>query len=88
MRIVKRLVLWSALGFSVPIFWGAMSFIVFGARESRSTDLYWNLVYITCPPWLLPENSWSMWITPIANAFLYALAAFLILTGLRALKQR
>ena len=86
--IGKRVALWSALGFFMSIFWGVTSFILFDARESRWTDLYWDLVYISCPPWLLPENSWFMWITPIANAFLYGLAAFLISIGNRALKKR
>jgi hypothetical protein len=85
--IAKRVALWSAIGFFVPIFWGVMSFIFFNARQSRWTDLYWILVYITCPPWLLPENSWSLWITPIANAVLYGLIAFLISTGMRILSK-
>jgi hypothetical protein len=29
-----------------------------------------------------------MWITPIANAFIYGIAAFLISIGIRALKKR
>jgi hypothetical protein len=86
--LAKRIALFSALGLVVPIFWGVTSFIFFSAPNSRWTDLYWNLVYITCPPWLLPENQWSMWITPIANAVLYGLVAFLISIGIRAVSKR
>jgi hypothetical protein len=77
-RIAKRVALWMAIGAFVPIFWGVAAFIGFNARESKWTDLFWNLVYITCPPWLLPETNWSMVVTPLANAVVYGLAAFLI----------
>jgi hypothetical protein len=83
-----RVAIWAALGCAVPIFWGVMAFIFFTAPQSRWTDLFWYSVYVTCPPWRLPENSWSMWITPIANALLYGLAALLISIGMRALKKR
>jgi ABC-type dipeptide/oligopeptide/nickel transport system permease component len=87
-RIAKRVAIWAALGFAVPIFWGVMAFIFFNAREARWTDLFWYSVYVTCPPWLLPENSWSLWITPVANAALYGIVAFLISMRIRALKKR
>ena len=87
-RIAKRVAMWAFVGFLVPIFWGVMAFIFFTARESRWTDLFWYSVYVTCPPWLLPKNSLSMWITPVANAVLYGLVALLISIGIRALKKR
>lgn len=86
-KIAKRAALWAFLGFCVPIFWGVMGFAFFTAPESRWTDLFWYSVYVTCPPWLLPENSWSMWITPIANAALYGLIAILISISIRARKR-
>jgi hypothetical protein len=55
-RIAKRVALWSALGFFVPIFWGVLGFIFFSAPESRWTDLFRNLVYITCPPWAAAQK--------------------------------
>ena len=85
-RMAKRVALWAAFGFCVPIFWGVMAFVFFTAPESRWTDLFWYSVYVTCPPWLLPENSWLL--TPLANAALYGLVAFLISVGIRALKKR
>jgi hypothetical protein len=87
-RIAKRVALWMALGAFVPIFWGVVAFIEFNAPNSKWTDLFWNLVYITCPPWLLPENDWSMVVTPLANAVLYGLAAFLISIAIRVISKR
>ncbi len=86
-RIAKRVALWMAIGAFVPIFWGVLGFIEFNARESKWTDLFWNLVYITCPPWQLPENDWSMVETPLANAVLYGLVAFLISIAIRVIAK-
>jgi hypothetical protein len=87
-RITKRVALWMAFGAFVPLFWGVARFILFNAKQSAWTDLFWNLVYITCPPWLLPENNWSMLITPLANAVLYGLVAFLVSLAIRAVSNR
>jgi hypothetical protein len=87
-RIAKRVALWMALGAFVPLFWGVAGFILFNARQSTWTDLFWNLVYITCPPWLLPEHNWSMVVTPLANALLYGLVAFLISVAIRMIRNR
>jgi hypothetical protein len=85
-RLAKRIFIWMVIGAFVPIFWGIAGFILFNARQSRWTDLFWNAVYITCPPWLLPDD-WSMWITPLANAVLYGLAAFLISIAIRVISK-
>jgi len=53
----------------------------FTAPESKWTTFYWYMVYITCPPWLLPESrySWLSWVeTPLANGMLYAALALSI----------
>jgi hypothetical protein len=79
----KLVVIWALVGCAVPVFWGVVSFIFFTAPESKWTDFYWYVVYITCPPWLLPETpyAWISWIdTPIANGLLYGAVAFAILT--------
>lgn len=85
--IAKRILIWMAIGAFVPIFWGVVSFIFFNAPESHWTDLYWNVVYVTRPAWLLPESKWSMLITSLANAVLYSLIAFLISIALRGLSK-
>jgi hypothetical protein len=77
-----------AIGALVPIFWGLVSFIYFGTPNSRWTDLFWNVVYITCPSWLLPENNWSILTTPLANAVLYGLAVFLVSIAISAISKR
>jgi hypothetical protein len=87
-RLAKRIFIWMVIGALVPIFWGVVAFINFNARQSKWTDLFWNLVYITCPPWLLPENDWSMVLTPLANAVLYGLVAFLVSMAIRSLRSR
>jgi hypothetical protein len=86
--ISKRIFIWMVIGALVPMFWGVMSFIFFTARESHWTDLYWNVVYVTCPAWLSPESKWSMLITPLANTVLYGLIAFLVSIALRGLSSR
>ena len=88
LSITKRIFIWMVIGAFVPIFWGVVSLITFNAPESHWTGLYWNVVYVTCPAWLLPESKWSMLITPLANAVLYGLVAFLISIALRGLSQR
>jgi len=73
----NRCVLVAALvGCTVPIFWSVLAFIYFSAPESAWTDLFWDAVYISCPPWLLPENSLSWFLTPVLNAGLYAVAGY------------
>jgi hypothetical protein len=72
----KRVIQWAVIGFAVPIFWGVMSFIWFNAKESVWTTVYWYLVYVTCPSWLLDIPSI---LTPVLNAALYGSLAFVIL---------
>jgi hypothetical protein len=86
-RLAKRIAIWMAIGAFVPIFWGIMGFLAFNARNSKWTELFWKAVYITCPGWLLPENDWSMLITPLANAVLYGLIALLASIAIRIVKE-
>jgi hypothetical protein len=90
-RLTKRIAIWIVIGFLVPVFWGIMGFIYFNAPQSKWTDLYWNIVYITCPPWLLPEAPYA-WLssleTPIANAILYGLIAFIISVAINRFGKR
>lgn len=83
--IAKRIFIWMVIGAFVPLFWGVVGFLTFNAHGG---DLFWDFVYITCPPWLLPEGKWSNWLTPLANAALYGVIAFLISIALRELSKR
>ena len=77
---MRRILTVSALvGFAMPVFWGGLGFILFNAPEGRLSDLFWDSVYITCPPWLIPEESpLGNWlVTPFLNALLYASVAAL-----------
>ena len=56
----------------------------FNAKESVWTTVYWYLVYVTCPFWLLDMPSI---LTPILNSMLYGILAFLILCVSRKTKQ-
>jgi hypothetical protein len=77
-RVRKRIIIWGLVGCAVPIFWGIVSFIFFNARESMWTDIYWYTVYVSCPPWLLPETRLSWLATPLSNGVLYAGIALLV----------
>jgi hypothetical protein len=39
MTIRKHGMIWAALGFGVPLFWGILSFILFSAPNSWLTDI-------------------------------------------------
>jgi hypothetical protein len=77
-RARKGILIWGLVGCAVPIFWGLVGFILFNAKESTWTNIYWYSVYITCPPWLILENSWSLFLTPFLNGVLYAGVALLV----------
>lgn len=86
---MKRTVTTAAIiGFAVPIFWGIVSFITFTAPESAATEFYWDVVHVTCPPWLIPESSvfGSPLATPFVNAALYA-GIVVVAYGLKHLKR-
>jgi hypothetical protein len=86
MTIRKHGMIWAAVGFGVPVFWGVLGFILFNAPNSWWTDMYWNLVYITCPSWLLSETAASWLITPILNACLYGVVAMAVVGMSRELR--
>lgn len=81
---LKGLLWWGALvGFFVPIFWGAFSFLLFNARETVWTTAFWNVVYVTCPPWRL--NVPSIFVR-LLNAALYVLLIVVFLAARQVLK--
>ena len=89
MSHVTRPVLRSAVvGFCVPIFWGVLGFLYFSAPNSAWTDAFWVAVYISCPPWVLPENSYSAVLTPLLNAALYGAVCYAVILGKSALTKR
>jgi hypothetical protein len=85
--MMRRLVLWSVVGFCVPIGWGIASFVLFSAKESIWTTVYWWCVYITCPFWLLPTNTATTVLTPFLNALMYGVISFLVITCLRGIRR-
>lgn len=82
----RLIVISSAVGFLVPIFWGILGFILFSAPQSRFTDLYWATVYVTCPAWFNP-GLWGSIIMPFANAVLYAGIAYFLVTTMRTMAK-
>ena len=83
----RRLIWWSVIGFCVPLGWGTLSFILFSAKESTWTTVYWWCVYITCPFWLLPTNIATTVLTPFLNALMYGIIAFLVIKGRGAIRR-
>ena len=86
--MTRTIIVWAIIGAAVPLLWGILGFVLFTMPESVWSDLFWSSVYITCPPWLLPENALSWLITPLANGLLYAGLAFLVLGTRRLLRKR
>ena len=73
-RPKPRVIAAAVIGFLVPIFWGIAAFILFNAGESFWTTVFWWLVYLTCPFWILPGTA-GMLLMPFLNAGLYGLVA-------------
>jgi hypothetical protein len=80
-RILKNPVAWAAaVGFIMPLFWGVLAFLNFNAAESRSSDLFWDAVHITCPFWDLNlAGDADLFLLPCLNAALYGLVTFLFI---------
>jgi hypothetical protein len=66
----------TVIGGLVPFLWIAISLLAFNTRESPATDLYWDVVYITCPPWLWLAASPS-WMA-LLNGLLYGSIATVV----------
>lgn len=64
------------VGALVPIFWGILSFLLFNA-EGWFGDIYWKLVYITCPFWLISGEK-ALVLMPLLNGCTYAYIAVVI----------
>jgi hypothetical protein len=72
----KWTLLAAGIGFVMPILWGVVGFVYFTAPQSRSTDLFWTVVHVTCPFWDLAGGIVSTILTPFLNAGLYGVIAF------------
>ncbi|GEM_PF-3572779 len=78
LRRMKRFVVVSAVvGLCVPIWWGVLGFLAFTAPQSATADMFWDMIRVTCPPWLIPNSSYAgLIVTPLLlNAALYGIAA-------------
>jgi Mg/Co/Ni transporter MgtE len=71
---LKRAIAIAAVaGFLMPVLWGTIAFIGFGTPESTASELFWDVVYVTCPPWLItgpPPLGYGP-ATALMNAALY-----------------
>jgi|SRR5579862_311138 len=84
----RGFLIWAAIGFFVPLFWGILGFLNFNAHESVWIDIYWNAVYITCPSWMITGSSiGSDLLMMILNAALYGSLAVLIMSMFKAVRQ-
>jgi hypothetical protein len=80
---MKRIYVAATIGACVPIVWGIAAFVFFNAPQSIWADTFWDAVYLTCPWWLLPENSASWILTPALNGLTYGFLAWLLVVVLR-----
>jgi hypothetical protein len=71
-------------GFLVPIFWGVMAFLLWGAPQDRFAELFWQVVYLTCPFWGIDNH--SMILLPALTGVLYAGMAVILTLMIRAYK--
>jgi hypothetical protein len=71
-RLERRVPIATVVGFFVPIFWGVAGFILFNAKQSVWTDVFWWAVYVTCPFWVLPGRA-GLLLMPFLNAGMYGL---------------
>lgn len=85
--IVKLICAAAVLGALVPVFWGVMGFIYFTEPQGHWADMFWRLVYLTCPSRALPENGLSWLITPVVNAAMYAGIAAIVLGGVTLMRK-
>ena len=83
----RGIIIVGVIGAAVPVLWGILGFVLFTLPQSFWSDIFWWSVYVTCPPWLLPENSLSWLITPLANGLLYAGLAFAVLSTAKLMKK-
>src|SRR5579862_29791 len=83
-RSMKWVYIGAAIGFCVPVLWGVAGFVFFTAPQSVWTDIFWYAVYVTCPSWLLPENSASWILTPTLNGLTYGFLSWLVLMLFRS----
>ena len=72
MTVRRQIVLAACIGFLVPIFWAVAGLILFHARESAFTNLFWVLVQITCPFWNFFGGIGKL-AMPLINSALYAI---------------
>jgi hypothetical protein len=88
--LIERAAKWvfaaAVFGALVPLFWILTSLLAFNAPESHSTDLYWNIVYITCPPWRWSAASPGLMC--LLNGLLYGLAALIVAILVNRMKRR
>ncbi len=77
------------VGFAVPIFWGIVTFVFFSAPQSQRADLYWDVVHITSPAWVItPASTAGMVATPFLNALFYGAAAIVVAAVVRIIRRR
>ena len=75
-RAAKWVFALAVFGALVPLFWILISLLTFNARQSPATDLYWDIVYITCPPWWWFAS--SPLLMCLLNGMLYGLTAVIV----------
>jgi hypothetical protein len=71
--VIRRrfLVIVGMIGFFVPVFWGVLGLILFNAPEGLFSNVFWNMVYVSCPFWLILPEQYAFWLIAPLTATLY-----------------
>jgi hypothetical protein len=67
----RFLVIVGMIGFFVPIFWGILGFVLFNVPEGSFSHVFWNMVYVSCPFWLILPEQYAFWLIAPLTAILY-----------------
>jgi hypothetical protein len=67
----RSLVIAGMIGFFVPVFWGVLGFILFNVLEGMFSKVFWDMVYVSCPFWLILPEQYAFWLMAPLTAILY-----------------
>lgn len=65
---MKLAIILFIFGTIVPFVWQAVGFILFNIPQGTVSNVFWVLVYTTCPSWLIFSNEIAI---AIANGVIY-----------------
>jgi hypothetical protein len=70
-RLKENAIIGFGIGAFVPLFWGVSSMLLFNIPEGGFSRLYWQVVYVTCPSWVI-DGEKALVLMPLLNGCMYA----------------